>query len=115
MIDCGFADLHFGSYMEQLKKDAYENAVPLTGIFELTPRCNMDCQMCYVHLQPDQIPAIGRELTTKEWIDIARQARDMGMVQLTLTGGEILVRKDFRELYEAFSEMGFLIQLYTNG
>lgn len=88
---------------------------PIKGVFELTPRCNMSCNMCYVHLTLDQIPAVGRELSVAEWIDIAQQARDAGMLELTLTGGEPLAKPDFREIYEALSEMGFIIQLYTNG
>lgn len=115
MMDCDFAHMSMGDFMRNLEQEAYEQAIPLKGIFELTPRCNMNCQMCYIHLQPDQIPAVGRELTAKEWISIGQAARDAGMVELTLTGGEALVRPDFREIYEAFSEMGFLIQLYTNG
>ena len=87
----------------------------MNGFFELTPRCNMSCNMCYVHLTPQQIPAVGRELSAAEWIEIARQARDAGMLELTLTGGEPLAKPDFREIYEVLSEMGFFIQLYTNG
>ena len=29
--------------------------VPLMGSFELTPLCNLDCKMCYVHLTHNQI------------------------------------------------------------
>ncbi len=115
MSICGFADLHFGSYMCQLEQEAYNSSIPLTGVFELTPRCNMDCRMCYVHLKPDQIPSVGRELTADEWIGLALKAREMGMLQLTLTGGEVFVRSDFRRIYEALSDMGFLIQIFTNG
>lgn len=115
MINCGFAEMGLGEYFDALKKEAYDQKIPFKGVFELTPRCNMNCQMCYVHLRPDQIPAIGRELTTEEWIDLGRQARDAGMVELTITGGEPMVRSDFKEIYAAYTEMGFLIQLYTNG
>ena len=42
--------------------------LPVSGSFELTPRCNFDCKMCYVHQTPEQIAASGRkELTADQW------------------------------------------------
>lgn len=87
---------------------------PVQSNFELTPRCNFNCKMCYVHLKPEEIPPRGRELTTNEWIKLGEQAVDAGTFSLTLTGGEPLVRPDFMEIYEAFSEMGFWLNLQTN-
>ena len=89
--------------------------LPIGGNFELTARCNFDCPMCYVHLKQEDIEAQGRELTAKQWIDIARQARDAGMVFALLTGGEPFVRKDFFEIYRAMKEMGLMISINSNG
>lgn len=87
---------------------------PVQSNFELTPRCNFNCKMCYVHLSPEEIAPRGRELTTAEWIKLGEQAVDAGTFSLTLTGGEPLMRPDFAEIYEAYSEMGFWITLQTN-
>ena len=89
--------------------------LPIGGNFELTARCNFDCPMCYVHLKQEDIDAQGRELTAEQWIDLARQARDAGMVFALLTGGEPFVRKDFFEIYHAMKEMGILISINSNG
>ena len=89
--------------------------LPIGGNFELTARCNFDCPMCYVHLKQEDIDAQGRELTAEQWIDIARQARDAGMVFVLLTGGEPFVRKDFFEIYHAMKEMGLMISINSNG
>ena len=89
--------------------------LPIGGNFELTARCNFDCPMCYVHLKQEDIEAQGRELTAQQWIDIARQARDAGMVFALLTGGEPFVRKDFFEIYHAMKELGLLISINSNG
>lgn len=70
--------------------------------------------MCYVRLDPDEIPSRGRELTTAEWIRLGEQAVDAGTLFLTITGGEPLVRPDFADIYTAFTEMGFWIALQTN-
>jgi radical SAM protein with 4Fe4S-binding SPASM domain len=69
--------------------------------------------MCYVHLSPAD--AEGKELTTAQWIDLARQARDQGMVFALLTGGEPFVRKDFFEIYEALKAMGIMVSINSNG
>lgn len=92
-----------------------ERGLPISGNFELTARCNFDCPMCYVHLKQEDIDAQGRELTAQQWIDLARQARDAGMIFALLTGGEPFVRKDFFEIYHAMKEMGLLISINSNG
>ena len=89
--------------------------LPIGGNFELTARCNFNCPMCYVHLNQEDIDAQGQELTTEQWIDLARQARDQGMVFVLLTGGEPFVRKDFFEIYHAMKQMGLLISINSNG
>ena len=90
--------------------------LPIAGNFELTARCNFNCPMCYVHMTPEQLKESGKsELTTAQWLDIAKQARDMGMIFALLTGGEPLVRKDFFEIYRGMKEMGILISINSNG
>ncbi len=90
--------------------------IPIAGNFELTARCNFNCPMCYVHLTPKQVKASGKdELTARQWLDIAKAAKDRGMVFALLTGGEPLVRKDFFEIYDGMREMGLLISVNSNG
>ncbi len=89
--------------------------LPIGGNFELTARCNFDCPMCYVHLKQEDIDAQGKELTAQQWIDIAREARDAGMVFALITGGEPFVRKDFFEIYGAMKKMGIMISINSNG
>jgi len=90
--------------------------VPLIGMFELTPRCNFRCKMCYVHMSAAEIAACNaKELTTKQWLYLAEQAAKAGTLYLTLTGGEPLMRDDFEEIYTALSAMGFRLGLNTNG
>ena len=52
---------------------AFVDAIPISGTFELTPRCNFRCRMCYVHLEPSEIPKYGKELTAREWIGIRKE------------------------------------------
>ena len=89
--------------------------IPVSGIFELTPRCNLRCRMCYVRLTPEEMAPLGQELTAQQWISLAEQARDAGMAFLLLTGGEPTLRPDFCALYEALAQMGLSISINTNG
>lgn len=92
-----------------------QKGIPVSGIFELTPRCNLQCKMCYVRLTPQQMAQVGRELTTDEWLSLAREAASSGMLFLLLTGGEPTLRNDFPQLYEGFTRLGLSISVNTNG
>ena len=88
---------------------------PIDGTFELTVRCNLHCKMClFRHADCENASLRQNELTTKQWIDLARQAAEAGTVSLLLTGGEPMLRSDFCELYEGIYKQGFLLTLYTN-
>lgn len=98
--------------IEKLSRQAGIMKIPLNGAFELTSRCNFDCRMCYIHKKND-CPNVD-ELTADQWIKLAADARDAGMLGLILTGGEIFLRKDIREIYESVAKMGFKITLLSN-
>lgn len=89
--------------------------IPVNGTFELTPRCNLACKMCYVRMTPEEMVPVGREKTAKEWLELAQRAKECGLVFLLLTGGEPTLRADFLEIYEGLAKMGFSIAINTNG
>lgn len=89
--------------------------MPVSGTFELTPRCNLSCKMCYIHMTGEEQASRGRELTTEEWLAVGRQAVDAGMVYLLLTGGEPMLRKDFTAIYSEMVRMGVVVSVNTNG
>lgn len=93
---------------------AFADAIPISGTFELTPRCNFNCRMCYVHLPESQIQRHGRELTAKEWIQIAQEAKEAGTTWLCITGGEPLMHPEFEIIWRELTQMGFFITLQTN-
>lgn len=89
--------------------------VPTSATFELTVRCNLKCKMClFRHADSENGELMAKELTAEQWIDLARQAADMGVGSLLLTGGEPMLRPDFPEIYRAIYRMGFILELYTN-
>jgi radical SAM protein with 4Fe4S-binding SPASM domain len=101
-------------FMDMLLMKAGEVRQPLYGLFELTPRCNLSCRMCYINL-PAGHPIRNKELSPSQWIKIAKEAVDEGMVFVTLSGGEVFLRRDFFEIYEPLTRLGVFIIIYTNG
>ena len=90
--------------------------IPLNGTFELSPVCNFSCKMCYVRKTRKEVEENPRKiLTLDDWRRIARDARDAGMLDLLLTGGEPLLWPDFWTLYEELVDMGLQISINTNG
>ena len=91
-----------------------EKRVPVSVQFELTPRCNFDCKMCYVHNETSN-QMKDKELSTEQWIRIFDEAYDCGMMFATLTGGECLLRDDFVELYLHLWKKRVFVSVFTNG
>ncbi len=90
------------------------NKVSVSTTFELTSRCNFRCRMCYVC---DGGCAENKqyELSAEDWLKVAKEAKEAGVLFLLLTGGEPLIRDDFCRIYEELSKMGFIISINTNG
>lgn len=85
---------------------------PLWLLAELTYRCPLQCPYCS---NPLDFARQDKELTTEQWIEVFRQARAMGSVQLGFSGGEPLTRKDLPELIRAARDLGFYTNLITSG
>lgn len=101
--------------VEFLYKKADRAKVPISGAFELSPLCNMDCKMCYIKMTKEKQESIAMLKTNEEWLELAKQARDEGLLFLLLTGGEPFLVKNFKELYIELVKMGFCVSINTNG
>ncbi len=73
------------------------------------------CVMCYNNLPGADRAAQAQELTLAEIKDLLDASAEAGCLWLQLTGGEVLMRPDFPEIYCYAKEKGFLIRLFTNG
>ena len=100
---------------EYLHMKASRTKTPISGTFELSPLCNMDCKMCYIKMSKKKQESIARLRTKEEWIELAQKAKEKGMLFLLLTGGEPFLVKDFKELYIELHKMGFCISINSNG
>ncbi len=89
--------------------------IPLSGAFELTSRCTLDCKMCYIHRNEHDREAISGEKDTAWWINLANEASKAGTLPVLLTGGEPMIRRDFDEIFLACKNAGLLVSVNTNG
>ena len=67
---------------EYLYRKAVAAGVPLSGTFELTPVCNMDCKMCYVRMSRQDQENIAPLTDADRWLALASEARNAGMLYL---------------------------------
>lgn len=79
---------------------------------ELTHRCPLQCPYCSNPLEMDRA---NQELSTEQWIDVFRQAADMGILQIHLSGGEPTLRRDLEEIVSKAAEFGLYLNLITAG
>ncbi|MGD8394524.1 MAG: radical SAM protein [Candidatus Eiseniibacteriota bacterium] len=80
---------------------------------KLTMRCNARCRHCDIYKPEHAIP----ELTTEQWIGVLRRLRSwLGAgAPITVTGGEILLRRDLFEVLGAARDLELSLYLLTNG
>lgn len=98
---------------EQLRK--IPKRYPMNGTFELTVRCDLSCKMClFRHDDSENETIREKEMTAAQWIAMAKQAARAGTVNLLVTGGEPMIRRDFCEIWEGIYQQGFFLTLYTN-
>ncbi len=99
---------------QRLSEKLLGERFPLSGQWELTCRCNLACVMCYT--DPFNTPErIRQELRYDEIIRIMDELQEAGCMELCLTGGEPLARRDFLDIYTHAKEKGFLVTVFTNG
>ena len=103
----------------QIKKYLMHKAArehtPISGTFELTPLCNMNCRMCYIRMSKEEMDARGTAKSAAEWIEMGRVCTENGMLFLLLTGGEPFMRPDFKEIYTELKKLGLVISINSNG
>lgn len=100
---------------EFLHRKATRARIPLSGTFELTPVCNMNCKMCYVRMSKQQQEAVRPLRRASEWLALGEEVKKAGTLYLLLTGGEPFLYPEFREVMTGLHHMGFLISINSNG
>lgn len=85
---------------------------PYTLVAEITYRCPLKCLYCS---NPVNFHEMRNELSTEQWVRTFSEAADLGVVQLHLSGGEPVVRKDLPELIRHARSRDLYTNLITGG
>ena len=84
---------------------------PFGMLAELTYACPLHCPYCS---NPLNLADYSNELDTDEWQRVLAEARELGVLQLHLSGGEPLQRRDLVELVASARDLGFYTNLITS-
>jgi radical SAM protein with 4Fe4S-binding SPASM domain len=96
------------SLMEEMNERAAELGIPMAVHLDVTYRCNERCVHCYLDHDDHG------EMTTAEIKDVLEQLAEAGTFFLTLSGGEVLMRRDFFEILEHARRLLFNVRIKTN-
>lgn len=95
---------------QKVIEHAMRACIPLEVSIELTHQCNFRCKHCYI---PDfQAPNL---LTTERILGLLDELAEMGTLFLSLTGGEVFLRKDWALIARRARELNFHLTILTNG
>lgn len=81
-----------------------------SAVLELTYHCNLDCEICY-----NDRKLRGQRLRTEQYLQLLADLAGMGVMNLTLTGGEPLAHPDFFQIGSVAKKLGFAVRIKTNG
>jgi AdoMet-dependent heme synthase len=97
------------SLLAEMNQKALKLGVPISVHLDITYRCNERCLHCYLDHDDHG------EMTTAEIFDVLTQLADAGVFFLSLSGGEVLMRRDFFEIVERARQLLFNVKVKTNG
>jgi len=115
-VDClTYPEVTMDELSEELLGQLSGRRHPFLGTLELTERCNLSCIHCFINQPAGSREARELELSTAEVQRILDEIAAAGCLYLVLTGGEVLLRPDFQEIYLHAKRKGLLVSFFTNG
>jgi radical SAM protein with 4Fe4S-binding SPASM domain len=88
-----------------------EQARPIYAVWEVTLQCDLACRHCGSragHARTD-------ELSTAECLDLVRQMAELGVMEVTLIGGEAYLRDDWTDIIREIRRLGMSATMTTGG
>ena len=79
---------------------------PIGLLAELTHRCPLQCPYCS---NPLDLERANTELSTEDWQKVMREAAQLGILQIHLSGGEPTVRRDLEDIIKTAADATFVI------
>ncbi len=98
-----------GSILRKLIWKAITNTIPLSGLIELTNKCNENCIHCY------RVVMNRREVDYEILKNVFDELVSLSTLYLTFTGGEIFLHKDVLKVLSYAKNLRFFVIIKTNG
>lgn len=111
----GIPEIFMDEWANRVLAPIVKERYPLSASIELIERCNLNCVHCYINQPANNQSAKARELSIEQVKIVLDQMAKAGTLFLTITGGEVLLRPDFAEIYMYAKQLGFLLTVFTNG
>ncbi|SIS52346.1 pyrroloquinoline quinone biosynthesis protein PqqE [Paracoccus saliphilus] len=86
--------------------------LPMAMLAEITHRCPLACPYCS---NPVELTRSQAELPAEDWARVFREAADLGVLQVHISGGEPGARRDLAQIVESASAAGLYVNLITSG
>lgn len=85
---------------------------PLWVLLELTHKCPLECSYCY-----NQLDFVNTKdaMSKDDWFRVMDEVRELGAVQLGISGGEPLLNKDIVDIVQKANDLKFYTNLITSG
>jgi len=97
------------SLLYEMNQKALQLGIPISAHLDITYRCNERCVHCYLDHDDHG------EMTTLEITRLLAQLANAGVFFLTLSGGEVLMRRDFFVIVREARRLLFNVKVKTNG
>ncbi len=91
-------------------EDNYRKKGPLLLDVSITNRCLRGCSFCYKNSKPQ-----GKDISLEDYALILREARDCGVTQIAIGGGEPTLHPDFVNILRMTRDVGIIPNYSTNG
>jgi MoaA/NifB/PqqE/SkfB family radical SAM enzyme len=103
------------AWMAGFRQRVSSSRIPFTAHLELTSRCNLRCQHCYLGDQTGQHEKRLQERTADQVKADISEWVDAGCLHLILTGGDPMMRPDFTDIYQHACEQGLVVSVFCDG
>ena len=84
---------------------------PTTAVLEITTKCNLSCGMCWLQINTER----SRQEITPEEMRVLLERLPSSLRSITITGGELFLRKEIFDVCDRLKDRGIEIMLLTNG
>ena len=97
------------SYSRTVKRAWNDNRL-MSVLLELTYACNLNCTFCY-----NDLTLGGQRLSLVQYRELLEDLASLGVLTLSLSGGEPLAHPHFFDIASHARSLGFVIRIKTNG